>query len=211
MTALLLADEATRTDLSTYVGRSLAARDDGAMRLQAVGTTLAAWVGVLDGRGLMGEGATIGLRTLHLQEASDVDATVPLVGLRDRLARTRSGLRLDVPPTHVAPSWAALTPPRGGWVPVGRVSLEALREVAAQGIEEVTQGAPEGSGALAVQTLRWKVWSRVMPGAVGVPGVRCGAAFALQVLGFMTGDHAQVHVASSWHRLTTSAGFVLVR
>ncbi len=211
MTALLLADDATRTDLSTYVGRALAARDDGAMRLQAVGTTLAAWVGVLDGRGLMGEGTTIGLRTLHLQEPSDVDATVPLVGLRDRLARVQSGLRLDVPPQHIAPSWAALTPPRGGWRPIGQVSLDLLREVAAEGIEEITNGAPDGSGALAVQTLRWRVWSRVMPESSGIPGLRCGAAFALQTLGFMTGDHAQVHVASSWHRVTTPAGFVLVR
>lgn len=211
MNALLLADDATRADLATYVGRSLSAREDGAMRLQAVGTTLAAWVGVLDGRGLLGEGATIGLRTLHLGAPSEVDATVPLVGLRDRLARAESGLRLDVPPQHVAPSWAALTPPRGGWRPAGRVSIDTLRTAAADGIEEIAQGAPEGSGASAVQTLRWRVWSRTLPESCGVAGLRCGVAFALHALGFMTGDHAEVHTASSWYRVTTRAGFVLVR
>ncbi len=211
MSALLLSDDATRADLATYVARALAAREDGAMRLQAVGTTLAAWIGVLDGRGLMGDGTVIGLRTLHLQEATDLDVTVPLVAVRDRLARAQSGLRLDVPPQQVAPSWAALTPPRGGWRPVGEVPMDALRRAADDGIAEIAHGAPEGSGASAVNTLRWRVWSRALPEECGVEGLRSGGAFALHTLGFMVGDTAQVHAVSSWHRLSTRAGFVLVR
>lgn len=211
MSRLALSDAATRADLSTYVSRALAAREDGAIRLQAVGTTLAAWVGVLDGRGLMGDGTTLGLRTLHLQEPSDLDVTVPLAAVRDRLARAQSGLSLDVPPQHVAPSWAALTPPRGGWQPAGQVPIDVLRSAADDGIAEIAQGAPEGSGASAVGTLRWRVWSRTLPGDCGVDGLRSGAAFALHVLGFMVGERATVHTASSWRRVSTRAGFVLVR
>jgi len=208
---LWLADDETRADLSTYVARAKQARPDGAIRLQAVGTTLAAWVGVLDGRGLMGEGTTLGLRTLALREGSSVDVTVPLAAVADRLARTESGLTLDVPPQRVNEAWAALTPPRAGWAPVGELSIAGLEQAAAGGIEEITRGAPEGSGSAAVQTLRWRVWTRPLPESCGLEGVPSGVAFALQVLGFGVGATAQVHRAASWYRVSTPAGFVLAR
>src|SRR5689334_12628070 len=92
-------------DLRTYVARAKAADDDGAIRLQASGTTLAAYVGVLPGSGLMGEGAVIGLRAMPLAEAVEVDTTVSLASVTDRLARG-DGRTLSLPPTTVSVGWA---------------------------------------------------------------------------------------------------------
>ncbi|TWP37684.1 hypothetical protein [Leekyejoonella antrihumi] len=211
MSSLKLADDESRSDLTTYVARARQARPDGAIRLQAVGTTLAAWVGVLDGRGLLGEGTTIGLRTLALREESTVDVTVPLAAVADRLARADVEPDLDIPPQTVAAAWAALTPPRTGWQSVTQVSIEALRSAASQGIEEITQGAPEGSGSAAVATLRWRVWTRPLPTSLGAEGLPSSVAFAVHALGFGVGTVAQVHRAASWHRVSTPAGFVLAR
>ena len=47
----------------TYAGRAKALDADGAIRLQAAGVVLAAWVGVLQGSGILAEGTVLGLRT----------------------------------------------------------------------------------------------------------------------------------------------------
>ena len=62
MSALRLADTDTRADLATYVARARSLDADGGVRLQATGTALAVWVGVLRGRGLMNDGTVVGLR-----------------------------------------------------------------------------------------------------------------------------------------------------
>ena len=173
---LRLADAETRADLVTYVARARQLDADGAMRLQAVGTALAAWVGVLSGRGLTREGTTLGLRVLPLAEPVELDVVVPMAGLADRFAREPGGAELSVPPTEVRAGWAAISPPQGGWQPVGDIPVQTLQRVAAEGIAEITAGAPEGSGAHAVDALRRAVWARPMPPADGLPA---GAAFAL--------------------------------
>src|ERR1700712_4796498 len=84
---LRLADPGTAADLRTYVTRARTA-DDGAIRLSAHGTVLAAYVAVLRPK-LLGEGTptVLGLRTMALAESADVDVTVPLSAVADRLAR----------------------------------------------------------------------------------------------------------------------------
>lgn len=114
----------------------------------------------------------LGLRTLPLVGGvMPLDATVPLAGLSDRFARRAATgdatTRLPVPPTTVAPAWAAVSPPRAGWEPVGLLPVADLLEAARAGIEEVAQGAPTGSGASAVAALRARVWGR--PLVAGVP------------------------------------------
>ena len=79
-------------------------------------------------------------------------------------------------------AWAALTPPRAGWEPVGSLDAAALVEVARAGIAEVAQGAPAGAGGHAVTDLRQRVWGRLTE---TVPPVPAGAAFAAYVLGFL--------------------------
>jgi len=208
---LRLADAETRADLVTYVARARQLDADGAMRLQAVGHALAAWVGVLSGQGLTREGTTLGLRVLPLAEPVQLDVVVPLAGLTDRFARHPDGADLAVPPTEVRAGWAAISPPQGGWQPVGDIPVPTLHQVAAEGIAEITAGAPEGSGAHAVDALRRAVWSRPMAAAGGADGLPSGVAFAAYTLGFAVGQTARVYAAANWRRLTTPVGHVLVR
>ena len=211
MTELKLADGETLHDLATYLARARSADTDGAVRLQAGGRTLAAYVGVLPGRGLMAEGAVIGLRVMPLAEPAEVDTTVALAGITDRLARRElaQAATVPVPPTTVNAGWAAVAPPRSGWEPLGEVGSEDLERVARDGIREIAEGAPEGSGAHAVTALRVAVWGREAPTRPPVPA---GAAFAAHVLGFLgSGATAQVFGNGRWLRLSTPAGHVLVR
>lgn len=207
---LQLADDETRSDLVTYVARARQLEADGAMRLQAVGSVLAAWVGVLRGHGLTGEGTTLGMRALPLAGPVQLDVVVPMASLADRFARSE-GTELPVPPTEVRAGWAAVSPPQSGWQPVGQVSVPSMKDVAAQGISEIAAGVPEGSGAHAVDALRRAVWGRPMVVAGDVEGLPAGVAFASYSLGFAVGEVAQVYAAGRWHRVSTPAGHVLVR
>ncbi|MDF8265379.1 hypothetical protein [Luteipulveratus flavus] len=212
MSGLRLADTDSLADLATYVSRARALDADGAVRLQAAGTTLAAWVGVLRGRGLLGQGTVVGLRVLRLGEPAEVDTVVPLAAVGDRLARaTADQPVLDLPPMTVRAAWAAVTPPRSGWQQVGEIALDQLRSVATEGVSEVAQGAPEGSGAAAVEDLRHRVWTRPIAHDGGADGLPSGVAFGAYALGFLRGDVGQVHSAARWFRLTTPGGHVLVR
>ncbi|HSP60564.1 MAG TPA: hypothetical protein VLO09_05850, partial [Ornithinimicrobium sp.] len=180
---LRFGDGETVADLATYAGRALTLDEDGAVRLQASGRVLAAWVCVLPGQGLTRSGTVLGLRTMPLADEHDLDVAVPLRGLTDRFARRAAtgdaGTELAVPPSTVSPPWTALTPPRGGWEPVGRVAVGDLLAAAREGVAEVAQGTPEGAGAAAVATLRARVWGREL--AAGVPA---GAGLAVLSLGF---------------------------
>lgn len=207
-------DERGYADFSTFVRRARTADPEGAMRLQAVGVTLAAHVQVLPGRGLLAEGAVLGLRACALAEPVDLDVVVPLAALTDRLARHPDGVDLPIPPTVVTAPWASLGAPRSGWEPVGEVAEDALREVATAGIEEVAVGSrtAEGTaagGAPALAALRQGVWSRLTD---TTPPVPAGAAFGAHVLGFLApGGTARVLAAGRWVRVAASYGHVLVR
>ncbi len=236
---LRFADAETLADLGTYVTRARSLDPDGAIRLQSFGTTLAAYVGVLPGQGLMTTGAIIGLRVMALagpldvdraepvdvdraepvdvsedvaadmdvDVAADVDVTVSLASVADRLARGATST-LSIPPTMVSLGWAAKAPPRSGWERVGELSVADLKTVATQGIAEIAQGAPEGSGAAAVAALRQRVWTR---DSHTTPPIPSGAAFAAYALGFLMGENARVFAHGRWTRLSTETGHVLVR
>ncbi len=96
---LRLRDPESLADLGRFAARARAVDADGAMRLQASGTVLAAWVGVLSGTGILAEGTVLGLRTFALAEPAEVDVTVPLGAVTDRAARG-GGSDLPVPPTR---------------------------------------------------------------------------------------------------------------
>lgn len=207
MNELLFADSYTREDLRTYVNRARSLDPDGAIRLQSKGMSLAAYVGVLPGQGLMTQGAVIGLRVIALGEPADVDVTVSLASVSERLAR-RGISAFSLPPTTVQVGWAALAPPRSGWEPVGDISVEDLKAVATQGIAEIALGSPEGSGAHAVAALRQLVWARE---TTTTPPILSGAAFAAYALGFLTPGSARVFAHGRWTRLSTETGHVLMR
>ncbi|WP_338748152.1 hypothetical protein [Janibacter alittae] len=206
---LRLVDAASAQDLATYLARAKRVDDSGDVRLQAVGGVLAAWTCVVPGRGLGSSGLVLGLRTFALAEPTTSDRTVPLGAVTDRLAR--SGTEIPDPPMTTRPAWGALSPPRSGWEPVGTVPDARLRDVALSGIEEVAQGAPEGSGSAAVADLRSRVWGRSTD---TVPPVPAGTAFGLHVLGFLRPDErseVSVHTTGPWMRTATDRGFVIAR
>ena len=93
----------------------------------------------------MAEGVVIGLRAMPLAAPADVDVTVSLAAVTDRLAR-EGGTTLPCRPVTVSVAWAAMAPPRGGWERVGAVTADEVYAVARQGIEEVASGAPGRCG-----------------------------------------------------------------
>jgi len=212
MTQLRFTDAEALADLGTLVARARSVDPDGAIRLQAHGRTLAAYVGVLPGAGLLAEGAVVGLRTMPLAEESDVDVTVSLAAVSDRLARQDGApgpAVLDVPPVTVRAAWAAVAPPRTGWERVGALAADVVNEAAREGIEEVAEGTPQQAGGHAVAALRQRVWQRA---TTTVPPFPAGGAFAAYVLGFAPpGTEVTVFAHGRWTRLSTPAGHVLVR
>jgi hypothetical protein len=213
MVELRFEDSETLEDLRTYVARALTLDAEGAIRVQSHGIALAAYVNVLPGRGPARTGAVIGLRVMALAEPADVDATVSLASVSDRLTRVRSsphasGDTFSISPTTVQAGWAAVAPPRSGWEVVGDVTAEDLRTVATQGIAEITEGVPSGSGAQVVAAMRQRVWDRE---SRTIPPVPSGAAFAAYALGFLTQESVRVSAHGRWTRLSTATGHVLVR
>ena len=209
MTGLRFADDETLADLGTLVSRARSADPDGAIRLQAHGRTLAAYVGVLPGSGLMAQGAVIGLRTMPLAEPSELDVTVALAAVTDRLARRGRDGTLAVPPVTVSAAWAAVAPPRSGWERVGSVPADQLGRIARDGIEQIAQGTPAAAGGPAVQALRQRVWGALTPTDPPFPA---GGAFAAYVLGFApSGTDVTVLANGRWTRLSAAGGHVLVR
>jgi len=211
---LRFAEVETLQDLGTYVARARSLDADGAARLQGRGEVLAAWVQVLPGQGLLGSGLVLGLRVMKLDGAHELDATVPLAAVSDRLARRQSAgdvsAALQLPPMRVTPSWAAISPPRSGWVPRGEVTHVALVQTARDGIEAVARGTPAGAGAAAVASLRARVWGRQLSDDSAAPPA--GMALAAHTLGF-TGpdDTGTVLTSGPWTRLSLRNGEVLAR
>jgi hypothetical protein len=213
MAELRFADPETFEDLGTYVARARTLDADGAIRLQSHGMALAAYVNVLPGRGPAMTGAVIGLRVMALAEPAEVDAIVSLAAVSDRLARGRSSAgtargTFPIPPATVRAGWAAVAPPRSGWEVVGDVTVEDLRAVATQGIAEITEGIPPGSGAQVVAVMRQRVWDRE---TLTIPPVPSGAAFAAYALGFLAQELVRVSAHGRWTRLSTATGHILVR
>jgi hypothetical protein len=203
--ALALADAATARDLVTLVARARRLDADGGVRLVARGTVLAVYVGVLHGAG----GPTVlGLRVAGLAAPADVDVTVPLAAVADRLARADAGAGLPLPPVGHGAAWAGVSPPRSGWSPAGTLGADEVRRAAGAGVRDVAAGTPEGAGAAAVARLRATVWGRPLPGAEDVPS---GAAFAADALGFLGDEPVSVFAAGPWRRLSTGRGHVLAR
>ena len=214
-TELHLADPQVTADFRNFVVRARAA-DDGAIRLQAVGGVLAAYVCILRPR-ILGEDTptVLGLRTMPLAAPAELDTTVQLAAVGDRLARMGgSDTALPVPPMTVRETWAGITAPRSGWEPAGLIPAQLLEQAAHRGIKEVAAVLPQNPGGAVVHGARAAVWARPMGGTT-VP-VPAGAAFAALSLGFLpsgaaAADDAALFRNGRWLRLSTRHGHVLTR
>ena len=170
---LRFTDPRDLADLRTFATRAKSI-DDGAIRLQASGPVLAAYVCVLRPR-LLGESTPtiLGLRTMALAQPADTDVTVPISAVLDRLARAgENDVELPLPPVTVTESWAGVGAPRTGWEAVGTLQDSALRQSAEAGITEIAAIIPDKPGALIVNNARATVWGQGAAGSRRAPAGR---------------------------------------
>jgi len=215
-TAFTLQDSHSLDDLTTYLSRA-GRVDDGSVRLIAGGGVLAVYVAIFYPSGLLDESPTVlGLRTFSLPEGETFDAVVPVGSLLQRLQNLKGALADDASRISVTlpmqvhtVSWAAISPPRGGWTPLDPTTGPVLDSVARAGIDEVATAIPTGTGEAIVHRVRSEVWGRPIPGLEHVPA---GAGFAALSLGFL-GDDAEVKIFETgpWTRLSTRRGHVLAK
>lgn len=217
-------------DLATLLGRA-ARIEEAETRLQLHAGVLAVWVPVLRPATLLDDSPLVlGMRAVPAECEQDpgLDAVVPLRAVLDRLARAAGGEapELPVPPERPLAGWAAVSPPRSGWRPSGRVSEAALAAAAEAGIARIAAAAPRGVGTLIAQRARTETWTAPLAGVeptdpeeagAPVPPV-AGTAFAADALGFLApgaaarrGAFARLAEAPGWLRLSTRRGHVLQR
>jgi hypothetical protein len=215
---LTLVDALALRDLQVYLSRA-SRIEEGSVRLIAGGGILAVYVAVIYPAGLLDEVPTVlGLRTFALTEPTAVDSVVPIRSLLERVNRLNAEIAdTTVPVTMTVPmgvntvTWAAISPPKGGWIPRPPTTTGVLDGVARAGIAEVADAVPTGTGAQLVQKVRAEVWGREIE---GLEDVAAGGAFAALSLGFLGDDEdAEVRIFESgpWTRLTSQRGHVLIK
>lgn len=181
LTELVFPDPQGYADLATLVRRAKQADPGAAVRLQASGGVLRAWVGVLPGSGLLADGAAVGVRGIALaapiagsttqpsptETSTDLDLVCSAAALLDRFARDGVGATsLTLPTVSTYAAWSGALPATGGWASAGEVTAADLIGAATSGIAEIAEGVgPAGTvaGARAVEELRRRVWARPVP------------------------------------------------
>lgn len=195
--SLRFAEAVSLQDLSTYIKRARRIQEQG-IRLQAVGQVLAAWVPVMTPGSLLSQlPAVLGLRTVALAEGSRADVTAELSSISERIARMNPAeTELALPPSRLSVPWAAVTPPRSGWDPLGSLRDDHLRAQAQFGITQITQAVPTTAGAAVVEQVREQVWGADLQvdadadaAAEAQPlqdaAIPAGAAFGAHALNFL--------------------------
>ena len=203
---LIFADAPAAADALTFAGRT-ARVGDGAVRLNASGGTLTMTSAPFAPRGLFDSTPTVlAMRALPVDPELVCDLVVEaseLVGTDD------SAEQVELPDTALSPSWAGVSPPRGGWTQIGTVAASVLAARAQWGIAAVAESIPQNPGEDAVRAVRAAVW--------GVPddaidGLPLGVAFAAFTLGFIVGEEdAAVRTSGSWTRVSLRRGHIIVR
>lgn len=211
MTAsFVLATAPAVDDLQTFLARA-ARVEEGSVRLIAGSGVLAVYTAVFYPVGLLDESPTVlGLRTFALSGASEFDAVVPIRSLQQRLERAAEtgGTEIGLPMEVNTATWAAISPPRGGWQGIGEEAAAAFDAAARAGIRAVADAIPDGTGEQIVRRVRADVWGKPITGVEHVPA---GAAFAALALGFLGDDPVRVFESGPWTRLSTARGHVLVK
>lgn len=220
-----LVDAPALGDLQTLLARA-ARIEDGSVRLMAGNGVVAVYVAVFYPVGLMDESPTIlGLRVVRIAEREEFDTVVPLAALLQRIQTAQAdaarainpdlhSARLTLPMEAPSVTWAAISPPRGGWAPIGTLDASVLDAAARAGIDQVAGAVPDGAGEQIVRTVRSEVWGRPVDGAEHVPA---GAAFAALSLGFLGAAGAdgtapvELFETGAWTRLSSPRGHVLVK
>ena len=212
-----LTDSLTLGDLHVFIGRAMRV-EDGSVRLIAGSGVLAVYVSVLHPAGLLDESPTVlGLRTFAIAPDEAFDAVVPVRSLAMRIEGQREAavaspaepvvIRLPMEVNTV--TWTAISPPRGGWLPLEATDSGRLEAAARAGIDEIAEAIPTGTGEQIVQRVRTEIWGRSIDELEHIPA---GAAFAAFSLGFLGADESvAIYETGPWTRLTTRGGHVLVK
>ena len=212
-----LVDSPSLGDLKVFLGRA-ARLDQGGVRLIGGSGVLAVYAPVLHPRGLLDNAPTVlGLRTFALAETASFDVVVSARQLLDRLALLSVTVNADdgpigvlIPPPESSPAWVGISPPRGGWLPVGEVEAPVLEAAARAGVAEVAAALPPDTGEQLVHKVRAEVWGRAIPDVV--PPIPAGVGLAADSLGFLrTDEPARILVSGAWTRVSTRRGHVLSR
>ena len=120
-----------------------------------------------------------------------------------------SAEQLQLPETALSPSWAGVSPPRGGWSQTGEHRGIRPRLAGAVGDRGVAESLPQNPGEDAVRAVRAAVWGAPDDAFGGLP---LGVAFAAFTLGFIVGEEdAVVRTSGSWTRVSLRRGHVIVR
>lgn len=217
---LTLADAASLDDLKTYLARAQRI-EDGSARLIGGSGVLAVYTAALYPVGLLDETPTVlGLRTFALADTAVFDAVVPIRSLLQRIERAQQAaiqaitdgrddpVTVGLPMEVFTATWAAISPPRGGWRAIPGPDVATLEQVAREGIAEVAEVIPDAVGESIVRRVRGEVWGRDIAGVEHIP---VGAGFAAVSLGFLGDDDVRTFETGPWTRLTTLRGHVLVR
>jgi len=210
MSTFILPDAPSLDDLHVFLSRA-ARVEEGSVRLIAGSGVLAVYCSVFTPAGILDESATVlGLRTLALTEPAAFDAVVPVRSLIQRVERAQGegATSIGLPMEVNTATWAAISPPRGGWQAMGEVAPALLDTAARAGIRDVAGAVPDGAGEQIVRKVRSEVWGKPIPGAEHIPS---GAAFAAFALGFLGEDAVRVYETGPWTRLSTQRGHVLVK
>jgi hypothetical protein len=216
--SLTLVDALALRDLQVYLSRATRI-EEGSVRLIGGGGILAVYVAVIYPAGLLDEIPTVlGLRTFALTTSDVVDAVVPIRSLAERVNRLLEAVTDETAPvTMTVPmavntvTWAAISPPKGGWRAQSSLKSGLLAGVARAGIDEVAEAIPSGTGAQIVQRVRAEVWGREIEGAPDVPAGGAFAALSLGFLGETDDEDVRLFESGPWTRLTTPRGHVLIK
>ncbi|MDA4895447.1 hypothetical protein [Microbacterium resistens] len=202
-TPLILADADTARDAVTFASRAVRAADEG-VRLQASEGVLVMTAAALAPQGFFDSTPTIlALRVLRADPELQCDIVVSELGATD------DPRALALPETGLAPAWAGVSPPRGGWDQVGELGADVVAQRAQWGISAVAHGTAPGAGEEAVRALRARVWGEPDEDLLDLPR---GVAFAAHAFGFISGaEQVRVTRSGRWTRLAFRRGHVLAR
>lgn len=208
---LVFKDASDLSDLSAYLTRAKKMDSEGAVKLRCFGDVLAIYVSPIYSGSLMGDGPTVlGLRTIELSTATELDGSFEISAILERLVNNPSGsAELAIPPSQVRVPWSGVIPPRQGWEQIGTLSQEKLTSWAKDGIAEVANALPESVGSSIAAKVRLQIWGRAVDLDLGLPGA---AAFAMAGLGFMQKEETiRVFGNQNWLRLSSLNGHVMAR
>lgn len=203
MTQLVLADTPSAQDALTFAKRAARIGDEG-VRLQAANGVLAMTTAALAPRGLLDRTPTVlGMRIVAADPELECDLVVADLEASDDASA------LTLPETALAPAWAGVAPPRGGWQQVGTIPAATLASRAQWGIAAVAERVPTDAGEDVVRAIRGDVWGTPDEQLLGLP---LGVAFAAFSLGFIGGEEeARVTGSGRWTRVTLQRGHILSR